>query len=164
MPKDMVDPEKLSELHGSVVNRGISQRFFYGVGSFIEHTLGKPPKSDDEIAAMEPEDVRHTGRVTTAIAALSLAAAAVIVPRLIPDEELPFVPKPEKVCEFSGTTVVTRKPGQSDPQLGVIYVKGVNYSHGTDEMSQWVPAHNQGLQGWPGEQVTIPAAYDCHTK
>lgn len=68
----------------------------------------------------------------------------------------------EPACSLSpNTTVVTRGLGQPNQALAVIHTKGVDWNQGDVEARAWIDTHNQGLNDWPGEQVTIPVSYDC---
>lgn len=71
--KKMVDPNELARLHGNVPrNKGTWQHIAHYVGAFWEHTLGNPPKSDQEIEHTPPYKVRRIGNRILAIAGLSV--------------------------------------------------------------------------------------------
>lgn len=151
------------KLNKKPVHKNFPQRFSYAIGKFFKHTIDA--MSDEEIGHLKPAEVRKTGYKTLMWLTLGCTALGVVGPRVIPSDKVPFVPQPEQACDFTqGTTVVTRHSSESDPQLGVIHTKGVNYGHGQFETEAWIKTHNTGLHEWPGEQVTIPVAYECHPK
>jgi hypothetical protein len=172
--KQRLNDQALAELFIPAAKRDndtVFKKVSYAVGKFVHHTLpiGRhEAMSDEEIAHISPHKVRRLGNRVLVTVGLSAGLGAIIAPQVIPKDRVPFVSQPEQLCEFSdgptGTTIVTRGSGESDPQLAIIHTKHVNYSHGEYAAAEWIKAHNPGLQDWPGEQVAVPVSYDCHAK
>jgi hypothetical protein len=148
------------------------QKLFYGVGKFVltipesthlkrgslEEVRQRQAERDAVIEGQPAYKIRRWGAVTLALGLATAAAGGYIGSQV---KDFP-VQIGDPTCEFStDTTIVTRKPGESNQALAVIYTQGVNWNQGNVAAETQINAINPQLTGWVGEKVALPKAYIC---